>query len=79
MSEHETELRVWPVRALALVKPMLDWLGFAQIVDETCPIAEQGDLSHGQTSEALVCNRFTSPTPFCGSKSGLKRGARTWC
>jgi transposase len=64
MSEHETELRVWPVGAMALVKPMLDLLGFAQIVDETCPMAEQGDLSHGQVAEALVCNRFTSPMPF---------------
>jgi len=47
MSEQETELRVWPVGAMALVKPMLDLLGLAQIVDETCPMAEQGDLSHG--------------------------------
>jgi len=64
MSEHETELRVWPVGTMALVKPMLDLLGLAQIVDETCPMAEQGDLSHGQVAEALVCNRFTSPRPF---------------
>jgi transposase len=60
----ETELRVWPLGAMALVKPMLDLLGLAQIVDETCPIAEQGELSHGQVAQALVCNRFTSPTPF---------------
>jgi hypothetical protein len=39
---------------MALVKPMLDLLGFAQIVDETCPMAEQGDLSHGQVAEALA-------------------------
>jgi len=43
-------------------------LGFAQIVDETCPMAEQGDLSHGQVAEALVCNRFTGPMPFCRVK-----------
>ena len=68
MSEHETELRVWPVGTMALVKPMLDWLGLAQMVDETCPMAEQGDLSHGQVAEALVCNRFTGPMPFCRVK-----------
>lgn len=64
MSEPTDELQVWPIGALALVKPMLDVLRFAEIVNETCPMAEQGDLSHGQVAEALVCNRFTSPTPF---------------
>jgi len=64
MSESINELQVWPIGALALVKPMLDVLGLAEMVDETCPIAEQGDLSHGQVAEALVCNRFTSPMPF---------------
>lgn len=64
MSESRDELHVWPLGALVLVKPMLDILGFAEIVNQTCPIAEQGDLSHGQVAEVLVCNRFTSPTPF---------------
>jgi transposase len=64
MSESQGALHVWPLGALVLVKPMLDILRFAEIVNQTCPIAEQGDLSHGQVAEVLVCNRFTSPTPF---------------
>ena len=54
MSESTHELQVWPIRALVLVKPMLDELRFAEIVDDTCPIAGQGDLSHGQVAEGLV-------------------------
>lgn len=74
MAEQATELKVWRLGVMALVKPMLDELGIAEIIDETCPTACQGDLSHGQVAEVLIGNRFTDPTAL----SRVQEWAEEW-
>lgn len=50
--------------SLWVIRWFLDRLGIARLIDETCPVANQAELSHGQVIAALVANRLTAPRPL---------------
>lgn len=59
LSEVEFETRV--IGPMVLTTPVLRRLGFAQIVDKHCPIAEQAEMGHGVVAELVVQCRLTEP------------------
>lgn len=52
--------------SVALAKPVVRRMGFAEIIDRLVPCDLQQKVSHGQVVEILVANRLTSPTPLYG-------------
>lgn len=52
------------IGSLVLLKPMLERMKIAEIIDRICPPDEQQLLSHGKTIEILICNRLLSPYPL---------------
>jgi transposase len=50
---------------IALIKPLLDSIGIAKIIDDYCPMERDVDgITNGEAIEVLVLNRLTSPTPI---------------
>lgn len=62
----EDKIKYFPksIGSLALLKPMLERMKIAEIIDSISPADEQQKLSHGKTMEILVCNRLLSPSPL---------------
>lgn len=54
------------IGSVALAKPVVSRMGFAEIIDTLVPCDPQQKVSHGQVVELLVANRLTSPTPLYG-------------
>lgn len=55
------EFETRTIGPLVLTTPVLHTLGFSEIVDRHCPIAEQGDISHGTTAELVTQCRLSDP------------------
>ncbi|MEW6609932.1 MAG: DUF4277 domain-containing protein, partial [bacterium] len=52
------------IGSLVLLKPVLDKMNIAEIIDSICPADKQQIVSHGKTIEILVCNRLLSAQPL---------------
>jgi len=52
------------IGSLVLLKPILERMKIAEIIDRICPADKQQILSHGKTVEMLVGNRLLSPQPL---------------
>lgn len=50
--------------SLWVIRWFLDRLGIPALIDQTCPVASQAGLSHGEVIAALVANRLTAPRPL---------------
>ncbi len=57
----EVEFETRTIGPLVLTTPMLTNLGFGEIVNRHCPIAEQGDINHGTIAELVVQCRLSDP------------------
>ena len=57
----EVEFETRTIGPLVLTTPMLSNLGFREIVNRHCPIAEQGDIDHGTIAELVVQCRLSTP------------------
>lgn len=58
---HEVEFETRTIGPLVLTTPVLQRLGFREIVNRYCPIAEQADLDHGLVAELVTQSRLTDP------------------
>ena len=58
---HDVEFETRTIGLLVLTTPVLRRLGFREIVNRYCPIAEQGDIEHGITAELVVQCRLSDP------------------
>ena len=54
------------IGSVALAKPVVRSMGFAEMIDRLVPCDPQQKVSHGQVVEIMVANRLTSPTPLYG-------------
>lgn len=63
--------------SLWVIRGFLDRLGIARLTDETCPVANQAELTHGQVIAALVANRLTAPRPLHSVEKRATRWAVT--
>lgn len=53
------------IGGIALIKPLLDSIGIAEIVDRYCPMDRDVDgITNGEAVEIMILNRLTSPTPL---------------
>ena len=52
------------IGSLVLLKPILEKMKIAEIIDRICPANEQQLLSHGKTVEILIANRLLSSQPL---------------
>ena len=54
------------IGSITLIKPLLDSIGIAEIIDGYCPMERDvdGGITNGEAIEVLVLNRLTSPTPI---------------
>lgn len=57
----EVEFETRTVGPLVLTTPFLRSLGFSEIVDRLCPVAEQADMGQGVVAELVVQCRLTEP------------------
>ena len=58
---HEVEFETRTIGPLVLTTPVLCRLGFREIVNRYCPIAEQADLDHGLVAELVTQSRLSDP------------------
>lgn len=58
---HEVEFETRMVGPLVLTTPVLQRLGFREIVNRYCPIAEQADMDHGLVAELVTQSRLSDP------------------
>lgn len=58
---HEVEFETRTIGPLVLTAPVLQRLGFREIVNRYCPIAEQADLDHGLVAELVTQSRLSDP------------------
>lgn len=58
---HGVEFETRTIGPLVLTTPVLRRLGFREIVNHYCSIAEQGDIEHGTTAELVVQCRLSDP------------------
>lgn len=58
---HEVEFETRTIGPLVLTAPVLQRLGFREIVNRYCPIAEQADLDHGLVTELVTQSRLSDP------------------
>ncbi len=63
MSEtlEQVEFETRTIGPLVLTTPVLSKLGFREIVNAHCPIAEQGDIDHGSIAEQVIQCRLSDP------------------
>jgi transposase len=59
---HEVEFETRTIGPLVLTTPVLRRLGFREIVNRHCPIAEQAELDHGLVAELTTQSRLSDPT-----------------
>jgi len=59
---HEVEFETRTIGPLVLTTPVLRRLGFREIVNRHCPIAEQAELEHGLVAELTTQSRLSDPT-----------------
>ena len=59
---HEVEFETRTIGPLVLTMPVLRRLGFREIVNRHCPIAEQAELDHGLVAELVTQSRLSDPT-----------------
>jgi len=59
---HEVECETRTIGPLVLTVPVLRRLGFREIVNRHCPIAEQSVLDHGLVAELVTQSRLSDPT-----------------
>jgi transposase len=57
----KVEFETRTIGPLVLTTPVLRNLGFGEIVNRHCPIAEQGDIDHGTIAEVVVQCRLSDP------------------
>ena len=58
---HEVEFETRTIGPLLLTAPVLQRLGFREIVNRYCPTAEQADLDHGLVAELVTQSRLSDP------------------
>jgi hypothetical protein len=58
----EVEFETQTIGPLVLTTPVLRRLGFREIVNRHCPIAEQAALDHGVVAELVTQSRLSDPT-----------------
>src|SRR6266571_1134741 len=58
----EVEFETRTIGPLVLTTPVLRRLGFREIVNRHCPIAEQAELDHGLVAELVTQSRLSDPT-----------------
>jgi len=58
---HEVEFETRTIGPLVLTTPVLQRLGFREIVNRYCPIAEQADIDHGLVAELVAQSRLSDP------------------
>lgn len=56
---HDVEFEARTIGPLMLTTPVLRCLGFREIVNHHCPVAEQSDIEHGITAELVVQCRLS--------------------
>jgi hypothetical protein len=61
---HEVEFETRTIGPLVLTVPVLRRLGFREIVNRHCPIAEQAELDHGLVAELVTQSRLSDPTAW---------------
>lgn len=61
---HEVEVETRTIGPLVLTVPVLRRLGFREIVNRHCPIAEQAELDHGLVAELVTQSRLSDPTAW---------------
>src|SRR5881296_340547 len=59
---HEVECETRTIGPLVLTTPVLRRLGFREMVNRHCPIAEQAELDHGLVAELVTQSRLSDPT-----------------
>ncbi len=59
---HEVEVETRTIGPLVLTTPVLRRLGFREMVNRHCPIAEQAELDHGLVAELVTQSRLSDPT-----------------
>ena len=59
---HEVECETRTIGPLVLTVPVLRRLGFREMVNRHCPIAEQAELDHGLVAELVTQSRLSDPT-----------------
>ncbi len=59
---HEVEFETRTIGPLVLTVPVLRRLGFREMVNRHCPIAEQAELDHGLVAELVTQSRLSDPT-----------------
>src|SRR4029450_7371066 len=59
---HEVEFETRTIGPVVLATPMLRRLGFREMVNRHCPIAEQAELDHGLVAELVTQSRLSDPT-----------------
>ena len=59
---HEVEFETRTIGPLVLTVPVLRRLGFREMVNRHCPIAEQAGLDHGLVAELVTQSRLSDPT-----------------
>jgi uncharacterized protein DUF4277 len=52
------------VGSLPLRRGVLERMDVASVIDKSCPLAAQAELSCGRVTELLVANRLQAPKPF---------------
>lgn len=58
---HEVEFETRTIGPLVLSTPVLRHLGFREIVNHHCPIAEQADVDYGLVAELVTQSRLSDP------------------
>lgn len=58
---HEVEFETRTIGPLVLTTPVLQGLGFREMVNRYCPIAEQANLDHGLVAELVTQSRLSDP------------------
>jgi len=58
---HEVEFETRTIGPLVLTTPVLQRLGFREIVNHHCPVAEQADLDHGLMADLVTQSRLSDP------------------
>ena len=59
---HEVAFATRTIGPLVLTVPVLRRLGFREMVNRHCPIAEQAELDHGLVAELVTQSRLSDPT-----------------
>src|SRR6266446_10373145 len=72
---HEVECETRTIGPLVLTTPVLRRLGFREMVNRHCPIAEQAELDHGLVAELVTQSRLSDPTALYDLPGWAKRFA----